>query len=34
MIEARALSKFYGDFAAVRDVTFAVPARQVCAFLG
>jgi ABC-2 type transport system ATP-binding protein len=34
MIEARGLSKFYGDFAAVRDVSFEVPAGQVCAFLG
>ena len=34
MIEARGLSKFYGPFAAVRDVTFAVPRGQVCAFLG
>jgi len=34
MIEARGLSKFYGDFAAVRDVSFEVPNGQVCAFLG
>ncbi|MFN7922481.1 MAG: ATP-binding cassette domain-containing protein [Bryobacteraceae bacterium] len=34
MIEACGLSKFYGDFAAIRDVTFAVPKGQVCAFLG
>ena len=34
MIEAIGLSKFYGDFAAVRDVTFSVPCGQVCAFLG
>jgi ABC-2 type transport system ATP-binding protein len=34
MIEAVGLSKFYGDFAAVRDVTFSVPRGQVCAFLG
>ena len=34
MIEARGLSKFYGPFAAVRDVTFSVPRGQVCAFLG
>lgn len=34
MIEARGLSKFYGDFAATRDVTFSVPRGQVCAFLG
>jgi len=34
MIEAVGLSKFYGAFAAVRDVTFSVPRGQVCAFLG
>lgn len=34
MIEARGLSKFYGDFAATRDVSFTVPRGQVCAFLG
>ena len=34
MIEARGLSKFYGDFAAIRDVSFSVPAGQVAAFLG
>ncbi len=34
MIEARRLSKFYGDFAAIRDVSFAVPRGQVTAFLG
>jgi ABC-2 type transport system ATP-binding protein len=34
MIEADGLSKFYGDFAAIRDVTFSVPQGQVCAFLG
>ncbi len=34
MIEARGLSKFYGEFAAIRDVTFSVPQGQVCAFLG
>ncbi|MBM3811474.1 MAG: ABC transporter ATP-binding protein [Acidimicrobiia bacterium] len=34
MIEAIGLSKFYGDFAATRDVTFSVPRGQVCAFLG
>ena len=34
MIEARGLSKFYGDFAATRDVSFSVPRGQVCAFLG
>src|ERR1041385_2467097 len=34
MIEAIGLSKFYRDFAAVRDVTFSIPAGQVVAFLG
>lgn len=34
MIEANGLCKFYGPFAAVRDVTFSVPKAQVCAFLG
>src|SRR2546423_4422653 len=34
MIEASGLSKFYRDFAAIRDVTFSIPAGQVVAFLG
>jgi ABC-2 type transport system ATP-binding protein len=34
MIEARGLSKFYGDFAAIREVSFSVPRGQVAAFLG
>jgi ABC-2 type transport system ATP-binding protein len=34
MIEADGLSKFYGQFAAIRDVTFSVPRGQVAAFLG
>jgi ABC-2 type transport system ATP-binding protein len=34
MIEARGLSKFYGSFAAVLDVSFRVPQGQVAAFLG
>ena len=34
MIEAEGLSKFYGQFAATRDVTFSVPQGQVAAFLG
>lgn len=34
MIEADGLCKYYGPFAAVRDVTFKVPRREVCAFLG
>jgi gliding motility-associated transport system ATP-binding protein len=34
MIEAIGLSKYYGDFAATRDVTFSIPRGQVVAFLG
>ena len=34
MIEADGLSKFYGDFAACRDVTFSVRQGEVAAFLG
>ena len=34
MIEAIGLSKFYGDFAASRDVTFTVRQGEVAAFLG
>lgn len=34
MIEADGLSKFYGQFAATRDVTFSIPRGQVAAFLG
>src|SRR5271166_1608416 len=34
MIEAIGLSKFYRDFAAIRDVSFSIPAGQVAAFLG
>lgn len=34
MILADNLCKFYGNFAAVNDVSFSVPRCQVCAFLG
>jgi ABC-2 type transport system ATP-binding protein len=34
MIEAQGLSKQYGSFLAVRDVTFSIPQGQVVAFLG
>jgi ABC-2 type transport system ATP-binding protein len=34
MIEAIGLSKFYGSFAASRDVTFAINKGEVAAFLG
>ncbi|MBI3208866.1 MAG: ABC transporter ATP-binding protein [Candidatus Solibacter usitatus] len=34
MIEATGLSKIYGKFRAIHDVTFSIPRGQVCAFLG
>lgn len=34
MIEAIGLSKFYGPFAAARDITFQVNERELVAFLG
>lgn len=34
MIEASGLCKYYGQFAAVEDISFTVPAGQVSAFLG
>ena len=34
MIEAEGLSKFYGSFAASRDITFKVNRGEVVAFLG
>lgn len=34
MIEAKGLSKFYGNFAAARDVSFTVHRGEVAAFLG
>jgi ABC-2 type transport system ATP-binding protein len=34
MIEARNLSKFFGEFMAIRDITFSVPQGQIVAFLG
>jgi ABC-2 type transport system ATP-binding protein len=34
MIEAQGLSKFYGPFAAIKDVTFDVSEGEVVAFLG
>ncbi|MFQ5632092.1 MAG: ABC transporter ATP-binding protein [bacterium] len=34
MIEAQGLSKFYGPFVAIKDITFAIPKGQIVAFLG
>ena len=34
MISATGLCKYYGPFAAVENVSFSVPRKQVCAFLG
>ncbi len=34
LIQAEGLSKFYGDFTAVRDISFTVPQGSVTAFLG
>jgi ABC-2 type transport system ATP-binding protein len=34
MIEAKGLSKFYGPFVAVQNVSFAIPEGQIVAFLG
>lgn len=34
MIEAKGLSKFYGPFVAIQDITFAIPAGKIVAFLG
>lgn len=34
MIEAKGLSKFYGPFVAIEDITFAIPRGQIVAFLG
>lgn len=34
MIEAQGLSKFYGEFAATKDVTFKIHQGEVVAFLG
>lgn len=34
MIEAKGLSKFYGPFVAIKDVTFSIPEGQIVSFLG
>ncbi|MBD3402172.1 ATP-binding cassette domain-containing protein [candidate division GN15 bacterium] len=34
MIQAESLSKYYGSFVAIEDITFAIPRGEVVAFLG
>jgi len=34
MIEARGLSKYFGPFVAIEDITFSIPEGQIVAFLG
>ena len=34
MIEAKGLSKYYGPFVAVQDISFTIPQGQIVAFLG
>ncbi|HSG98902.1 MAG TPA: ATP-binding cassette domain-containing protein, partial [candidate division Zixibacteria bacterium] len=34
MIEAVGLSKYYGPFVAIEDISFSIPRGQVVAFLG
>ena len=34
MIEAKGLSKYYGPFIAIQDITFSIPEGQIVAFLG
>ncbi|MFQ5770356.1 MAG: ABC transporter ATP-binding protein [bacterium] len=34
MIEANGLSKYYGPFVAIKDITFSIPEGQIVAFLG
>ena len=34
MIEARGLSKYYGAFVAITDISFTIPGGQIVAFLG
>lgn len=34
MIETRGLSKFYGPFVAIKDISFAIPEGQIVSFLG
>jgi len=34
MIETKGLSKYYGSFVAIKDITFSIPKGQIVAFLG
>ncbi len=34
MIDARGLSKYYGSFVAIEDISFAIPEGQIVAFMG
>jgi ABC-2 type transport system ATP-binding protein len=34
MIEARGLSKYYGSFVAIKDISFSIPRGEIVAFLG
>lgn len=34
MIEAKGLSRYFGPFVAIKDITFAIPEGQIVAFLG
>ena len=34
MIEAQGLSKYYGPFVAIEDISFSIPEGQIVAFLG
>ncbi len=34
MIQANELSKFYGEFVAIKDISFSIPEGQIVAFLG
>lgn len=34
MIEANGLSKYYGSFIAIKDISFSIPKGQIVAFLG
>ena len=34
MIEAKGLSKYFGPFVAIKEISFAIPEGQIVAFLG